>query len=140
MRAAAKALARARRGVDWSRPCLIWIADFVLDATGIDHATGWRGRTWDEASALAELRRLAGGGRGECDVERAIDAFASNLGWEAAEGPRQGAVMVGVYRGLADNGSPAVFDGADRWIVALLGGGWKSLRADPDRMWEVPRA
>lgn len=132
-------MTRADRGLDWSYPCLVWIADYLLDATGIDPAAEWREIAWDEATARSLLARLAVPGKGETAVERALCAFAERFGWEAADGPRQGAVMIGVYTAEDGVGVPAIFDGQDRWIVSNTGRGWTSVKADPARMWEVRR-
>jgi hypothetical protein len=132
------AIARANRGLDWSYPCLIWIADYLRDATGIDHASAWREIAWDEATARSELSRLAVPGKGKTAVERAVDAIAARSGWQEAEGPRQGAVMIGVYR-IEGIGHPAIFDGQKRWIISIDGRGVTIVDAAPDRMWEVPR-
>lgn len=137
MTAIENAIARARRGIDWHYPCLIWVADYLLDATGVDYAIGWRRRAWDEPSAKRALVALSRGGRGISAVEKALDNMAEAQGWERAEENRQGAVMIGVYSDLAENGSAAVFDGTDRWIVAQLGGGCVSIGQFPDRAWEV---
>lgn len=133
-----EALERAKRGVTWAYPCLIWAADYVRDATGRDPAAGWRDRDWDKVAALSELAKLASTGSGIAPVERAMDAIAKRHGWPEADGNRQGAVMVGVYRDLAENGAAAVFDGQSRWIVALMEGGFVSMQTAPDRCWEVP--
>lgn len=133
----ARAMMRAERGLDWSYPCLVWVADFVRDATGRDPAAAWRGVSWDEAKAKAELGRLAVGGEGETAVERALDRVARRDGWEEADGPRQGAMMIGVYTGPDGIGIPAIFDGAKRWVVSVDGKGWTSIGEPPRRMWEV---
>ena len=138
--AVAHAIARARSGLDWSYPCLIWVADFVRDATGTDYASDWRGVEWTEATAKHALTRLAAGGEGETAVEKAVDNLARAVGWEAADGPRQGAVMIGVYRAEDGIGVPAIFDGESRWIVSNTGKGWRTLSAAPERMWEIPHA
>jgi hypothetical protein len=134
-----KAIAAALAGIDWRYPCLLWIADYLLDETGIDHAGALRTIEWNERRVMRQLRALAVQGQGECLVERAIDAFARHLGWEEAGECRQGAVMIGVYRDLAPNGSPAIFDGESRWICAALGGGMISATRLPHRVWEVKR-
>jgi len=136
----ANAIARARSGLDWSYPCLIWVADFVREATGTDYASDWRGVKWTEATAKHALTRLAAGGEGETAVEKAVDNLARAVGWEAADGPRQGAVMIGVYRAEDGIGVPAIFDGESRWIVSNTGKGWRTLSAAPERMWEIPHA
>lgn len=138
--AVANAIARARSGLDWSYPCLIWVADFVRDATGLDYASDWRGIAWTESSARQALLRLAADGEGETAVEKAIDNLARVAGWEAADGPRQGAVMIGVYTAEDGIGVPAIFDGESRWIVSNTGNGWATLSAAPERIWEIPHA
>lgn len=135
----AAAMARASRGLDWSYPCLVWIADYLVDATGRDPAEGWRQTEWDEASAKASLARLAVHGEGETAVERALDFIARRDGWESADGPRQGAVMVGCYTAADGIGVPAIFDGDRRWIISNDGRGWTALSAQPPRMWEISR-
>lgn len=136
----ANAIARARSGLDWSYPCLIWVADFVRDATGTDYASDWRGVEWTEASAKHALARLAAGGEGETAVEKAIDNLARAASWQEADGPRQGAVMIGVYLGEEGIGVPAIFDGENRWIISNTGKGWTTLNTQPMRMWEIPHA
>lgn len=131
------AIDRARRGIDWSYPCLIWVADYLLAATGVDYASGFRRVEWDEATAKKTLVRLAAGGQGRSAVEKTLDTMARQLGWEPVEENRQGAIIIGVYSDLADNGSAAIFDGTDRWIVAQLDGGCISMGRFPDRAWEV---
>lgn len=133
------AMAAAYAGLDWSRPCLMWLADYLLEATGKDFAADWRGIAWNERRALRELRRLAISGKGETLVERAMDAMAA--GWEPVSECRQGAVLVGVFNKLARDGSPAIFDGQDRWILGHIGGGGVTVTGlFPDRAWEVSRA
>jgi len=136
----ANAIARARAGLDWSRPCLIWVFDYVREATGIDYAADWRGIEWTEDRAKHALARLAAGGNGETAVEKAIDNLAREQGFEECDGPRQGAVMIGVYQAEDGIGVPAIFDGESRWIVSNTGKGWSSLSAAPERMWELPHA
>lgn len=130
------AFTRASRGLDWSYPCLIWVADYLSAATGRDPAEGWRHIAWDEPGARASLARLAVHGEGETAVERALDVIAKRDGWMASDGPRQGAVMIGVYR---DNevGVPAIFDGWKGWLVTYLGGATVT-RSVPVRIWEIP--
>lgn len=140
MHAVANAIGRARSGLDWSCPCLIWTFDYVRDATGVDYAAPWRVERWDEATARAALVRAAAGGNGETAVEKALDRLAREQGFEECDGPRQGAVMIGVYQAEDGVGVPAIFDGESRWIVSNTGKGWATLSAAPDRMWEIPRA
>lgn len=159
--AIANAMWRARAGLDWSYPCLIWVMDYVAEATGRDPAAGWRHLSWDEATARRELGRAAVPGTGETAVERALDAAAKREGWIEADGPRQGAVMIGVYDGVeaarhssaafmassaeiapleqspSRVGVPAIFDGQDRWIVSNTGRGVTSLAEAPQRIWEI---
>lgn len=138
MDAVKHAIARAERGIDWRYPCLLWVADYLLEATGVDYASGWRRVEWDEASAKRALVRLASGGNGVSAVERALDNMAQVLDWEPAEENRQGAVMIGVFNGLAADGVPAIFDGTDRWIAGHVeGGAVTSIGKFPDRAWEV---
>lgn len=143
----AAAIARANRGLDWSYPCLIWIADYLRDATGRDPAESWRHVKWDEAGARHSLARLAVAGEGETAVERALDAIARRDGWIESDLMMQGAVMVGVYdaASLIDGqderiGVPAIYDGQRRWLVSNDGNGVASIEIKPRRMWEVPRA
>ena len=124
-------------GVDWEYPCLLWIADYLLDETGYDYARELRHIQWNERRSMRHLRALAVQGHGKKLVERALDALARGHGWEAADECRQGAVMVGVFRDMAPNGSPAIFDGESRWICAALGGGMISTNRLPHRVWEV---
>lgn len=141
MTAIENAIVRARRGIDWQYPCLIWVADYLLDATGVDYAIGWRRVGWDEPTAKRALVALSRGGRGISAVEKALDNMAEAQGWERAEENRQGAVMIGVFNELAADGVPAIFDGTDRWIAGHVGGGAvTSVGVFPDRAWEVLRA
>lgn len=135
--AVANAIARASRGLDWSYPCLIWVADYLLDATGIDYAAEWRAIDWTEAAAKHALARLAAGGSGATAVEKALDTLARAAGWLEADGPRQGAIMVGVYTAEDGVGVPAIFDGNRRWIVTNDGRSVSALDAEPVKMWEV---
>jgi hypothetical protein len=129
------AMIAAEAGTEWR--CLIWLCDYLLAETGRDPGRAWRHITrWDERTALREMLRLDG--TGDVLVERSLDAGARLHGWVENDGPRQGAVMVGVYRSLSPNGSPAIFDKRSRWILPLFGGGWVSTKDAPDRMWEVP--
>lgn len=138
MSALRDAMARADRGLDWSYPCLIWVADYLRDATGNDPAADWRGVAWSEPSALRELKRLARDGNGNTDVERAMQVLCVRNGWPEADAVKQGAVMVGVYTSTDNIGVPAIFDGQDRWIISNDGQGWQSLADKPQRIWEVP--
>ncbi len=139
MTAVERAIARASRGLDWSYPCLVWVGDYLLDATGTDFAADWREIAWDEATARFSLARLSVAGVGGTAVERALDAAARRFAWDEADGPRQGAVMVGVYTADDGIGVPAIFDGQKRWIVSNDGKSVTSLDAEPARMWEVRR-
>jgi hypothetical protein len=131
------AMARAARGLDWSYPCLIWAADYVMAATGNDPAAGWRHLLWDEPTARASLGRLAARGEGNTAVERALDFIARRDGWRETDGPQQGAVMVGVYDD-GETGYPAIFDGWRGWLVTFTGAA-TILREPPKRMWEIDR-
>lgn len=139
--AVATAMARARCGLDWSYPCLMWVADYLRDATGTDFAVGWRAEGWTEWSARRALLQLAGDGEGATLVERVIDAFARTHGWAPAEAPMQGAVMIGVYDGIDLDGEPigvpAIFDGSDRWVLSNDGKGVTVTGTPPRRMWEI---
>lgn len=130
------ALLRAGRGLDWSYPCLIWVADFLLEATGDDYAADWRQVEWTEDTAKREMARLAVGGRGASAVERCLDALAHRHGWDECDGGRQGAVMVGVYTDPDGVGFPAIFDGWKGWLVAMFGNA-TIVREPPERMWEI---
>lgn len=134
------AIARARVGLDWSRPCLIWLADYLLDAGYRDIAADWRGIAWGDVRSRRELVLLARRGQGGSPVGAVMDWLAREHGWEAADGPRQGAVMVGVFDALAADGVPAIFDGRDRWIAGGVAGGVTSIGRMPDRAWEVKLA
>ena len=133
----ANAIARARAGLDWSRPCLIWLADYLVDEGHPDIAAEWRGIGWGEVRSRRELVLLARRGAGNSPVGCVMDWLARKHRWEPADSARQGAVMVGVLDGLAADGVPAIFDGQDRWIAGIGGGGWSSIRTMPDRAWEV---
>ncbi|CAN7585978.1 hypothetical protein LJR016_004323 [Devosia sp. LjRoot16] len=137
MQAVANAIARARSGLDWSYPCLIWIADYVRDATGTDYAFDWRAVQWDETTAKRALARLAAGGNGSTAVERAIDVMARALGWAEVDGNRQGAVLIGVFDADDGVGVPAIFDGENRWIISNDGEGVTVTGVLPKRMWEI---
>lgn len=129
------AFSRAASGLDWSYPCLIWVADYLAAATRSDPAAGYRHIKWTERKARASLARLAGPGDGQTPVERALDVIARRDGWQPADGPRQGALMVGVYRD-GEIGYPAIFDGWRGWLVAYFGQA-TILRIAPERMWEI---
>lgn len=135
--AVANAIARARSGLDWSYPCLIWVADYVRDATGNDYASDWRAVQWDEATAKRALARLATGGNGSTAVERAIDVMALSLGWAEVDGNQQGAVLIGVFDAEDGVGVPAIFDGENRWIISNDGKGVTVTGLLPKRMWEI---
>lgn len=137
MTALANALARAQSGLDWSYPCLIWVADYLRDATGQDPAAAWRAVEWSEARARQSLAKLALGGTGKTAVEKALDRRARDLGWIERDAPMQGAVMVGVFTSADGVGVPAIFDGQSRWIVSHDGQGWVSTVQKPERIWEV---
>lgn len=130
------ALVRASRGLDWSYPCLIWVADYLLEATGIDYALDWRGVVWTEESARRALARLAAGGRGESPVEKAIDVLANAVGWQDRDGPRQGAIMLGIFTDPDGVGFPAIYDGGKGWLVAFKGDA-TIVQQTPERMWEI---
>jgi hypothetical protein len=133
-----EAFTRAASGLDWSFPCLIWIADYLRSETGRDPAAEWRSIAWNEDTAKRELVRLGLHGKGETRVEKALSVVASREGWTVADGARQGACMIGVYTDVTGEGAPAIFDGWRGWLIAGLGQA-TILRDAPDRMWEVPR-
>lgn len=134
------AILTASRGLDWSRPCLIWIADYLLAETGRDPAADWRQiEGWEEGRAKRELATLAAAGDGDSRVSRALDVIASREGWEPATENRQGALMVGVYDKAATDGVPAIFDGRNGWLLARMEPGCIIVKDMPDRIWEVPR-
>lgn len=133
-----RAMARAEHGLDWSYPCLVWVADYLADATGRDVAAQWRDTAWTRETALAALDALAKGGHGDTAVERAMSAMALREGWVTCDGARQGAVMVGCYvAGDGITGVPAIFDGQDRWLVSQDGRGVRVLKAPPGVIWLV---
>ncbi|MEP7241749.1 MAG: hypothetical protein ABI697_12755 [Devosia sp.] len=139
MTAFASAFGRAAKGGTECWPCLLWLADFVLAETGRDPAAEWRGIEWDEWTADRELARLSLTGFGNTLVERALDAIASREGWIDAEGPQQGATMVGCYRANDPKlGVPAIFDGDQRWLVSYHRNAMLK-RETPARVWEIPR-
>lgn len=129
-------MTRAARGLDWSYPCLIWVADYLRDETGEDFAADWRGIAFDEPQAKRELARLAIAGEGGAAVDRALSGLAKRFGWIERDGARQGAVMIGVYTDPNGEGYPAIFDGWKGWLVAFLGDA-TVLPKQPDRMWEI---
>ena len=140
MDAVKHAMERAAGGLGWSYPCLIWVADYLLEATGIDYALGWRNRDWNEATATLALARLAAGGQGATSVEKALDNMARAQGWEPVTENRQGAVMIGVFNGIGPDGEgvPAIFDGESRWIAGHVEGRRiESIGLFPDRAWEL---
>ncbi len=132
------ALIRAATGLDWSCPCLIWVADYLRAATGRDPAEDWRWAEWNELIARHELMKLAVGGQGDTAVERALDAIARRDGWRETDAAEQGGVMVGVYTAADDDsiGVPAIFDGWRGWLIAYRGAA-TILREPPKRMWVV---
>lgn len=133
-----RAIDRAKHGLSWDYPCLIWVADYLADATGRDPAAPWRAITWTEQAALAALVRAGRAGQGETAVERALDATGMREGWVRADGPQQGAIMIGCY--TADDGRtgiPAIFDGQDRWILSHDGAGIRTERTAPHAIWEI---
>jgi len=130
------ALARAARGLDWSYPCLIWVADYLEAEVGLDYAAEYRRFAFDEESATRRLAKLALEGNGTSAVERALDGLARRFGWEERDGPRQGAVMIGVYNAPDGEGYPGIFDGWRGWLVAFRGDA-SVLRVPPGRMWEI---
>lgn len=132
------AMARAAIGLDWGYPCLIWLADYVRDATGMDPAGRWRGLAWNEHVARRELVTLAIHGAGDTAVERAMDAMAYEFDWPERDVAMQGSVMIGCYRS-DDVGVPAIFDGERRWLVSGAGDA-RVTAARPLRMWELPCA
>jgi len=138
------AIARASRGLDWSYPCLIWIADYVWDVTGVDPAAALRHVEWDQTGAQRHLARLARRGEGETDVERALDYIAKRDGWVEVECAMQGAAMIGVYDGAMQfgpvwrpTGFPGIYDGQKRWICSTDGASVSSVDMKPKRMWEL---
>jgi hypothetical protein len=135
-----EAIVTASRGLDWSRPCLIWVADYLLAETGRDPAADWRREAWREIEAKRALISLASEGHGNSSVSQALDVIARREGWEPATETRQGAIMVGVFDGGAIDGVPAIFDGLRGWLVGRMQPGCMVVQALPDRIWEVPRA
>lgn len=133
----ANAIARAQPGLDWSRPCLIWLADYLVDVGHHDIAADWRGIAWGDVRSRRELVLLARRGQGGSPVGCVMDWLAREHGWEPTDASRQGAVMVGVFDHLAADGVPAIFDGQDRWVAGRVSGGISSIRFMPDRAWEV---
>lgn len=131
-----EAMARASRGLDWSYPCLIWVADYLLGETGTDFAADWRGIAFDEPQAKRELAQLAIAGEGGSAVERALSCLAKRFGWRERGGAQQGAVMIGVFTDPAGEGYPAIFDGWKGWLVGFMGDA-TVLRVPPSRMWEI---
>lgn len=152
-----EAFSRAASGLDWSYPCLIWIADYLKAETGRDPAAGFRHVAWNEAGAKASLARLAVAGEGQTAVERTLDFIAKRDGWQARDGAQQGACMIAVFNSFAlcpsrpngreaqplgpDDptiGIPAIFDGWRGWLVCYFGVA-TILRGQPVRIWEVAR-
>lgn len=134
------AFKRAAGGLDWSYPCLIWVADYVRAETGRDPADEWRAVRWNEADAKRLLALIAMHGQGATRVERALDAIAKREGWQPCDGARQGACMIGVFTAPDDPaiGIPAIFDGWKGWLVCYFGVA-TILRGEPIRIWEIAR-
>lgn len=134
----ANALARASRGIDWSRPCLIWLCDYVVEVTGHDPAARWRHYDWTETRAK---RAMASAGRfhsGASPVERALREAAKTGGWVETTAPR--GPCVGVFNSeTVPLGLPAIFDGRDRWLLATADGA-VTTKTTPSRMWSLPIA
>lgn len=132
------AMARAASGIDWSYPCLIWVADYLRDLTGTDFAADWRGMVFDEPLVMRELAKLAAGHDGATGVERALAGLAARHGWVERDGPQQGAIMIGVYTDPRDGaGFPAIFDGWRGWLVAYFGNATVLRDPPPVRIWEI---
>lgn len=142
-----RAIKEAEAGLSWDRPCLLWIANFIRDATGKDPAAALRHVVWDQRNAQRHLKRLSKLGTGETDVERALDYIAKREGWIEADFAMQGATMVGVYDAAMAfgpiwqrTGAPAIFDGQNRWLCSTDGASVSSVGLKPKRMWEIPSA
>lgn len=136
MTAYSRAFVRASAGIDWSRPCLIWLCDYVLDETGVDPAAAWRRAEWTERTAMATMARVGRGHQGDSLVEKALEEAAATCGWAAADVP-DGA-CVGVFQ-YGDIGLPAVFDGNGSWLVATAAGAVVTKRT-PKKIWRLPCA
>lgn len=131
------ALRAAASRLDWSRPCLVWLADFVLAETGTDISGKWKDCVWDRPTALRALAELAETGVGATEVERAMDTLAKRHGWQRRESAQQGAVMVGVFTDPSTGfGFPAIFDGWRGWLVAYFGNA-TIVRDTPVTFWEI---
>lgn len=133
----AKALARASAGIDWSRPCLIWLCDYVVDVTGFDPADRWRHYDWTERRAR---RAMAAAGRfhpGSTPVEKALRQAASTGDWIEVDEPE--APCVGVFNDSGGIGLPAIYDGAGRWLLATALGAHVTTQK-PTVMWRLPSA
>lgn len=129
------ALARAANGISWSYPCLLWFADYVIDATGFDPAYDWRAVEWNEASSRQIMDEIGAGMDGTTPVARALTATARRHGWERVTAAQQGSIMVGAYA-FGEVGVAAVFDGDKRWAIAHEDG-LRITPLPPERMWVI---
>jgi hypothetical protein len=129
-----RAFERAASGFDWSRPCLIWLSDYVRDVTGKDPAAAWRAGVHNKRSALVALKQAARGGKGDTHCERALVAAGQRLGWRETDAPAAGAV--GVFNGTDGTGYPAIADPAGNWLLATESGALV-IPDRPRRMWSI---
>lgn len=129
------ALARAGHGISWSYPCLLWFADYVIDATGFDPASEWRSVEWDEATGRRIMDEIGDGMMGSTPVEKALAATAERHGWAQTDAPQQGSIMVGAYS-FHGTGVAAIFDGDKRWAIGHEDG-LRITPLSPERMWVI---
>lgn len=129
------AIARAGHGISWSYPCLLWFADYVIDAIGFDPASEWRDVDWNEESARRIMAEIGAGMPGKTPVAKALTATARKHGWERVTASRQGSIMVGAYS-FAETGVAAIFDGDKRWAIAHEDG-LRITALPPEMMWVI---
>lgn len=133
-KAFSRAFDRASGGFDWSRPCLLQVADFVNDLCGYDPAALWRALIGDKATALEAMVMAGTGGRGKSATERVLDNAARHCGWAEADKPVRGAI--GVFNAAGTHGLPGIFDGNGGWLLSGENGAVVLTKA-PDRIWVV---
>lgn len=128
----------ASRGFRWDYPCLIWLADFVLAATGNDPALDYRDREWDHKSAVAALlgivSREAHNGEKifvEDYTAVAVRAFARRFNW-----PENGDLpAIGAYA-ETEFGVPAISIHKDQWLRYATSGA-HVIRTPPPVIWSL---
>jgi uncharacterized protein DUF6950 len=120
----------------WQHPCLLWLADYAKIITGTDPAANWRGVTWSEKTALAELTRLAAttpADSGNTNLERVLVAMGEKHGWKPVPA---GAGEIGVHE-IGDLGFPSIKNPADEMWLLNATDGLRMTRALPARAWRL---